>query len=84
MSAVMPAPPPATSEIPESTSSRIVERWRNLAVALALAALAIAQDPGRIAADTKLDLAINPAGLLSRALNLWEPLGFGGQVQNQG
>lgn len=84
MSAVRPAPPPATSEIPESTSSRIVERWRNLAVALALAALAIAQDPGRIAADTKLDLAINPAGLLSRALNLWEPLGFGGQVQNQG
>lgn len=71
--------PPVTDALP-----RVVERWRHVAVFLALAALAIAQEPGRIVADTKIDLPLNPAGLLARALHLWEPLGFGGQVQNQG
>lgn len=59
-------------------------RWRWVAACLGLMALAFVQDPGRIAADTKLDLVINPAGLLARAMDLWEPLGFLGQLTNQG
>lgn len=54
-----------------------------LAACLALVAAVFAQDPGRLAADTKLDLVVNPVGFLGRALHLWDPsAGFGG-IQNQ-
>lgn len=66
------------------TPSVSTVRWRWFAACLGLVALTFTQDPGRIAADTKLDLIVNPGGLLSRAGDLWEPLAFFGQLQNQG
>ena len=45
--------------------------------------VSFAQAPGRISADTKLDLTAGPLGFLGRAAHLWSPDAPMGQVQNQ-
>ena len=65
-------------------TARRVQQLRSVAICAMFAAFAFLQEPGRIAPDTKLDLVVDPARFLGRALHLWEPDGFFGQVQNQG
>jgi arabinofuranan 3-O-arabinosyltransferase len=56
---------------------------RLLAVSALLLALPFPSSAGLEAQNTKLDLTINPDGLLVRSLTLWDPLGAFGQVGNQ-
>ena len=52
--------------------------WLGLLACLALlAALPFATAPGHIIADTKFELAVNPAGFLSGTLSLWNSQQFG-------
>lgn len=52
-------------------------------ISVALMALCFAQAPGRLLADTKLNLVIDPAGFMGAALHLWDPSSSFGQIQNQ-
>ncbi|MDQ6783136.1 MAG: alpha-(1-_3)-arabinofuranosyltransferase, partial [Actinomycetota bacterium] len=58
-------------------------RWAVLAPAVALVAVCFAQEPGRLAADTKLDLSVNPVSFLLRGLQLWDPASGFGHVEDQ-
>ncbi|REE98513.1 arabinofuranan 3-O-arabinosyltransferase [Thermomonospora umbrina] len=61
---------------------RLRDRLRLVVCCLALTVLATSTRPGRILADTKIDMAVNPLGFLGRSLHLWDPEQFG-QLQNQ-
>ncbi len=77
-----PAAARPTSSSDASALRRIPARAGWLACWLLLALLPFVTAPGQIIADSKLDLAVNPAGFLARALSLWDPQQFG-QLQNQ-
>ncbi|RZS44767.1 arabinofuranan 3-O-arabinosyltransferase [Herbihabitans rhizosphaerae] len=70
----------------------MVTTWRRLAglhrdatawIMLALIVVSLAQRPGKITFDTKLDLAVDPLAFLGRALHLWNPTATAGELQNQ-
>lgn len=67
---------------PGSADERIKHRIWLVACCLALAVLAFTDRPGNILADTKLDMAVDPAAFLRRALHLWDQAQFG-LLQNQ-
>jgi arabinofuranan 3-O-arabinosyltransferase len=79
-----PLPPSDTLQPLDSraASERVRGAIRLVAFCLLLEVLPFVTAPGNIIADTKLDLAVNPAGFLSRALSLWDPQQFG-QLQDQ-
>ncbi|MGY1741851.1 MULTISPECIES: alpha-(1-_3)-arabinofuranosyltransferase domain-containing protein [unclassified Blastococcus] len=82
--AAVDPPAPSAPRVPlRSRAAGLAVRGRSALVCLGFVVLALLQAPGRIVGDTKLDLAVDPRGFLSRALTLWEPLGSAGQVQNQ-
>lgn len=90
-----PATPPA--DPPALTRLRGVSRgvWRgvsrgrfrppgvHLSAWVLLGLLCLLQPAGRVAADTKLDLLLNPAGFLGNALHAWTDIFTLGQLQNQ-
>lgn len=82
----------ATALVPLNLSSRVPNRRarlrtpfvsRYLSVWILCFAMALYSQPGKIVADTKLDLTENPWGFLGRATHLWSPDAPLGQVQNQ-
>ncbi|SDT58651.1 alpha-(1-_3)-arabinofuranosyltransferase domain-containing protein [Actinoplanes derwentensis] len=69
----------ATSVPPFSPSRHMLA----IGGALVLVVLAFVQRPGRTTFDTKLDLAEDPIGFMSRALHLWNPWATSGELQQQ-
>jgi arabinofuranan 3-O-arabinosyltransferase len=65
------------------TRQRLLWAARHGLVCAALTALALAQSPGKIVADTKIDLVLDPTRYLAKSLHLWDPTGAFGQVGNQ-
>ncbi len=60
-----------------------VPRWFHPLLVLAVVAVNLAQQAGRITFDTKLDLQLDPGGFLVRSLTLWNPDSALGELQNQ-
>jgi arabinofuranan 3-O-arabinosyltransferase len=75
-------PATASGDLVSSADNQFRQRLWLVICCLSLLVLAFLTRPGNIIADTKIDLAINPAGFLSRALQLWDPAQFG-QLQDQ-
>ena len=67
------------SMAPASTSARIphIIGW------LCAALMCFLPQSGRIAADTKLDLSVDPLGFLAQAAHAWTDAFPMGQLQNQ-
>jgi arabinofuranan 3-O-arabinosyltransferase len=63
--------------------TRLRHRMRLSVSCLVLVTAAFSIAPGKIVSDTKLDMPINPAGFLARALHLWDANEQFGQLQNQ-
>jgi arabinofuranan 3-O-arabinosyltransferase len=74
-----PPEPPASRTAPGGAGRRALP---HVLSCLLLAGLPFATSPGNIIADSKFELAVNPAGFLRAALTLWNPQQFG-QIQDQ-
>ena len=59
------------------------QTWVTVSVVLLTLALNLAQQPGLITFDTKLDLQFDPAGFMARSLSLWNGDSVVGGLQNQ-
>jgi arabinofuranan 3-O-arabinosyltransferase len=61
----------------------VVRRARMAAVCAGLTALCVVQSSGKVVADTKVDLVVDPLRFLDRALSLWDPSVSFGQANDQ-
>lgn len=68
---------------PAARRVRDVERLRLVLICAAITFAVVAQSAGNAAADTKLDLVVSPLRFLGRSVQLWDPIGNAGQLQNQ-
>jgi arabinofuranan 3-O-arabinosyltransferase len=68
---------------PARRPSPPIERTVGLAISAVIVLYSFLQEPGRIIADTKLDLYVAPSEFLRRALHLWDGQAGFGQIQNQ-
>lgn len=74
-------PGPASSAA--GSRAALLRRVRSVAVCLGFVGFTLSQQPGRIVADTKLDLAVDPWGFLGRVLGMWDPQASAGRIQDQ-
>lgn len=75
---------PAARSVPDLRAKySSVQRLRLFALSLGITLAVFAQNSGSVAADTKLDLIVDPARFLRRSLSLWDPIGSAGQLQDQ-
>lgn len=74
-------PTPAAQQ-PDEFDVAWRDRMRQIASCLALCAITFLTGPTKIISDTKIDMALDPAAFLGRALHMWDPAQFG-QIQNQ-
>ncbi|MCK9897329.1 alpha-(1-_3)-arabinofuranosyltransferase family protein [Frankia sp. AgB32] len=72
---------PGTGDDPAAAAR--TSRWHLLWTAVAYAALFMAQAPGRLTADTKLSVAVDPKGFLAAATHLWDSSADFGAIPNQ-
>ena len=72
----------ATHRRPDARN-RILLRVVAVAVVVLTLALNLAQQPGLVTFDTKLDLQFDPGGFLARSLSLWNADSAVGGLQNQ-
>jgi arabinofuranan 3-O-arabinosyltransferase len=74
------------SDRPDSQidASRLsIERLRLFAIGLGLALLVFRQRSGQVAADTKLDLLVDPLRFLRNSVSIWDGTANAGQLQDQ-
>ncbi|HEU5156455.1 MAG TPA: alpha-(1-_3)-arabinofuranosyltransferase [Streptosporangiaceae bacterium] len=74
---------PAIGGVTGAIDTRLRHRMRLSVSCLVLVTATFSIAPGKIVSDTKLDMPINPAGFLARALHLWDANEQFGQLQNQ-
>lgn len=73
----------SSAEKPVRGSNGTRWRIRRATTCLVFLVVCVLQEPGRLVGDTKADLTIDPIRFLGRAVQMWDPAGSGGQVQNQ-